>query len=495
MARRSGRLRHDLIGGPIGPTLLMFALPTMGSNILHSLNSSVNAVWVGRFLGEGALAATSNANIIMFLMFSAVFGFCMAASVLIGHAIGRGDVDSARRAFGSAVGLVIGGALVVTALAYVFADDILRAMATPREAMPLALAYLRVLTLSIPAAVLQVLLSASLRGAGDPVTPMWFMMVSVGLDVGLNPVFILGLGPAPEMGIAGSAFASLIAANVASIGLLVYVYGRDLPIRLRGAELRYLLPERALMKGIVGKGLPMGAQMLAMTLGGLSMIGLVNNQGVDTAAAYGVSQQLWTYIQMPAMAIGAAVSNMTAVNIGAGRWDRVDKIAYSGLRSNLVITGSMVALVLLFDRQVMALFLGGHSPALPIARHIQLIASWHYVFYGMTLVLFGTARANGAVVAPLLILLVSMLPVRVGFAMLAAPWLGSDSIWWSFPVSSLVATAMAWAHFRHGNWRKAALVPRPSPEEAEETGAHRRRARRADAAGGLRLARARAAVQ
>lgn len=142
----SGAAKFDLTGGPISRTLLVFALPTLGSNILQSLNGSINAIWVGRFLGESALAATSNAGIIMFLMFGAVFGFGMAATILVGQSIGRGDVEGARRAFGSAAGLVMAGALVVAALGWIFTPDILRLMATPGEAMVLALAYLRVIS-------------------------------------------------------------------------------------------------------------------------------------------------------------------------------------------------------------------------------------------------------------------------------------------------------------------------------------------------------------
>ena len=92
--------------GPIARTLLAFALPTLASSILQSLNGTVNAIWVGRFLGEGALAATSNANIVMFLLFAFVFGFGMASTILIGQAFGRKDVDGARRVFGTAIGLV-----------------------------------------------------------------------------------------------------------------------------------------------------------------------------------------------------------------------------------------------------------------------------------------------------------------------------------------------------------------------------------------------------
>src|ERR671929_1835167 len=96
--------RGDLTQGPIGSTLLAFALPTLASSILQSLNGTVNAIWVGRFLGEGALAATSNANMVMFLLTAFVFGFGMASTILIGQHWGRKDVDEARRVFGTAGG-------------------------------------------------------------------------------------------------------------------------------------------------------------------------------------------------------------------------------------------------------------------------------------------------------------------------------------------------------------------------------------------------------
>src|SRR3954470_11272044 len=98
---------RDLTTGPIAKTLLAFALPTLISSILQSLNGTVNAIWVGRFLGENALAATSNANMIMFLLMSFVFGFGMAATVLIGQAVGRGDIDGARRVMGTAFGFML----------------------------------------------------------------------------------------------------------------------------------------------------------------------------------------------------------------------------------------------------------------------------------------------------------------------------------------------------------------------------------------------------
>ncbi|KQS04738.1 MATE family efflux transporter [Sphingomonas sp. Leaf357] len=468
MAAGSSRRQRDLTVGPIGATLLAFALPTLASNILQSLNGSINSIWVGRFLGEGALAATSNANIIMFLMFSAVFGFGMAATILVGQSIGRGDIEAARRAFGSAVGLVCGGAVLISLLGWIFAPGILHLLATPAEAQPLALAYLRVIFIGLPLSMLGVLVQMGLRGTGDSVTPLWFMVLSVIVDSTLNPLLIDGIGPFPKMGIAGSATATLIAAIVSTFGLILYVYVRDLPIRLRGHELRYLLPEAALVRTIVAKGLPMGAQMLVMSTAGLTMVGLVNRLGIDTAAAYAVSQQLWTYIQMPAMAIGVAVSSMAAQNIGAGKWDRVDAITRAGILYNTIITLAVIGAIILFDRPVMALFIGSDSPAIPIARHIQLISSWTFVMFGATMVLFSTVRANGATLAPLIILAISLYPVRIGFALLARPYIGADALWWAFPIGSAVSLGCAIWFYARGTWRAETLVVPPEPEDGEE---------------------------
>lgn len=459
---------RDLTAGPIGKTLLAFAIPTLLSSVLQSLNGSINAVWVGRFLGAGALAATSNANMIMFLLMSFVFGSSMAATVLIGQAFGRKDIDGVRRVIGTAIGAFVPVAIAIGALGWLLAPALLHLLATPPAAAPLALAYLRVIFLAMPPILLAILLMMGLRGTGDALTPLWFMILAVVLDSGLNPVFILGLGPAPRLGIAGSATATVIANYGALIGTLVYIYVRDLPIRLRGAELRYLMPNRAILKTIVAKGLPMGLQMIVISSSALATVGLVNREGVDTTAAFGVAMQLWTYIQMPAMALGAAASAMAAQNIGAGKWDRVGAITRSGIVSNLVITGALVVLLAVADRPALALFLGGRSDALPIARHIQLLATWSFLLFGVTIIIFGTVRANGAVMGPLIILAIGLFPVRLGFALGAYRWLGADALWLSFPVSSLANMALAIAFYRHGGWRKGRMHIPLDPVEAVE---------------------------
>jgi len=447
------KTRNNLITAPIGPTLLAFAVPTLVSSILQSANGSIDTVWVGRLLGSNAVAATTNGNLVMFLLTAFVFGFGMAATILVGQSVGRGDIAAARRVAGTAIGAFVPLAILLAIGGWFVAPHVLDLLDTEAEIVPLARAYLQVTFLAFPAILTMTLLMMTLRGSGDAITPLIFMALAVLMDIGLNPLLILGLGPFPALGIGGSALATAVANYVALAAMVTYVYARDLPLRLRGPELKYLRPDPAILKLMLIKGLPMGMQMIVVSSSMLAMMNLVNRQGVDTTAAFGATQQLWTYVQMPAMALGAAVSAMTAQNIGAGRWDRVARITGSGILFNLMLTGGLVALLLWADGSAMRLFLGDEQTAVTIGRHIAKLATWGFIPFGITMVLFATIRANGQVLWPLIILFISMFPVRLGFAYGFQPWLGADALWFSFPGGMMATLIMATLLYVFGNWR------------------------------------------
>ena len=141
-------------------------------------------------------------------------------------------------------------------------------------------------------------------------------------------------------------------------------------------------------------------------------------------SAYGAALQLWTYVQMPAMAVGAACSSMAAQNVGAGRWERVDATARTGVLFNFLLTGALIAPIVVFDRHTLALFLPEASLALENARHLNHIAVWSFLFFGVTFVVSGVVRSTGAVLPPLLILGIALWGIRVPFASLLQPTLG-----------------------------------------------------------------------
>ncbi len=450
--------RRDLTVGPVAKTLFLFALPSLGVNILQSVNHSVNSIWIGRFLGEAALAASAVAGFVIFLMFAALFGFSMATTILIGQFTGRRDMESVRRTLGSAIGIFVCLGLLVAAAGWLFAPQLLRLLATPVEAHPLALAYLRIMFLSMPTSFLMVLLASSLRGVGDSVTPMWNSVLNVSLDIILNPVLILGLGPLPAMGIQGAALATVIAGLVSVSVLIWQIYARDLVIRLRGSELGWLKPDMAYLKPIARMGLPMGLSMIIMSGSSLAMIGLINREGVDTTAAFGVMNQLWSYVQMPAVAVGSAVSAMVAQNIGAGKWDRVSRIVWSGAGINVAMTASLLLVITAFDAPLLRLFLDADSPAIPIAIHINHLVGWTFLLMGVSMVVTFAVRANGAVLAPLLILIISGVVVRftVGFGFYDR--FGAEAIWASFIATGIASALLSLGYYWHGSWRKLKAV-------------------------------------
>ena len=455
----------DLTEGPIARTLILFALPTLASSILQSLNGSINAIWIGRLLGQNALAATSNANVIMFLMFAGVFGFGMAATITVGQSMGRRDIDGVRRVVGTALGLFLIISLTIAVLGWLAAPWILHQLATPAEAQPLAVAYLRVIFLSMPSSFVATLLMMALRGSGDALTPLWFMVLGAIIDVVLNPLLIAGFGPFPALGIAGSAWATLIASYVGLAGLVTYIMARDLPIRLRGAEWRYVRPDPGIVRLLLAKGLPMGIQMIVLSLSGMISMGLVNRYGVTITAAYGVTLQIWTYIQMPAVALAAAISAMVAQNIGAGHWGRVDRIARTGVIVAVTMTLALILLTIVADRAVLALFLGDNARAIELAAQIHWIGAWPFLPFAATISLAAVVRANGAAIPPLVIIFISAFPVRLGFIFAALPWLGVGAVWWSFWANGAASLAMMLAYFRWGRWREGKLM---APVEAAE---------------------------
>jgi len=271
-------------------------------------------------------------------------------------------------------------------------------------------------------------------------------------------LLIFGIGPFPEMGIAGSATATLIANVIGLAAMLAWLRHRRHPLWINRTEKHVYLPDMAILRALIVKGVPMGLQMILISLAMILMISMVNAYGIDTTSAYGAALQLWTYVQMPAMAIGAACSSMAAQNVGAGLWDRVNATARTGVMFNFLMTGALILPIIVFDHSTLSLFLPADSAALANARHLNHIAVWSFLFFGVTFVVSGVVRATGAVVPPLLILGFALWGVRIPFAKLLQPTLGVDAIWWSFPISALAAMLMSVAYYRWGGWRKARML-------------------------------------
>jgi putative MATE family efflux protein len=453
----------SLTTGSIPRTLFTFALPILTGNVLQSVNGSINAVWVGKFLGTAALTATNNANIVMFLLLGAVFGITMSSTILIAQYVGGRKLEEAKRVVGTSATFFMLLAVLFAVLGTLFSPAVLAWMGTPHDAMPLAVSYMRVMFIALPASYGFFFINAALRGAGDSKTPFYYLVLSVGLDIVLNPVFIFGVGPMPALGIAGSATATLVAQVVSLLALVRHVYKRRNPLALHKGEFHLLKIDWAIVRTLVTKGIPIGLQMIVLSSSMVLFMRVVNRFGSDTAAAFAASMQLWNYVQMPALALGAAVSSMAAQNIGAGLWDRVGQTARYGVLYNFALTGVPVLLIYLGSRHAIGVFLPAGSASIVIAEHINHIVLWSFPLFGISMVLSGVVRAAGAVIAPLLVLAIALLGVRAPMAYLTVERWGADAVWWSFSISAIVAATLTVAYYRFGKWRAARMAPVPAP--------------------------------
>jgi len=449
--------KFSLTEGSIARALLVFSLPILFGNVLQTVNGSVNSIWVGKYLGEAAFAAVGNSNLVMFLLFVVMFGFTMASTIMVAQCVGAKNIAEAKRVVGTSAVFFLGVSLCMSLMGFALAHVLLARLGTPPDALPLALAYMRIIFLALPFMGGMFFVMAVLRGAGDSRTPFIYLSMAVGLDILLNPLLIFGWGPFPRLGIAGSATATLIAQGLSFVALVAHLYRRHHFLCIRSNELRLFLVDWSLLRLLVTKGFPMGLQMFVVSSSMIALMSLVNRFGSQETAAFSAAMQLWNYVQMPALAIAAAVSSMAAQNVGAGKWERVHSAARTGVAFNFLSGGALIAVVYLLDRHALGLFLPQNSPALALASHLNVIVLWSFAFFGMSMVLFGVVRATGAVVPPLLMLATSLWGIRVPFAYLMLDRWQADAIWWSFPLASVMSLLMAASYYRFGGWRKARM--------------------------------------
>jgi putative MATE family efflux protein len=451
-------VRRDLTEGPIAKTLIMFSLPLLGSNALQSLNLTANQFWVSHLLGVTAIAAIGNANVIGFLAQGAIFGATMAANIMIAQAVGAGDLKLVKRVMGTAISFFFCLSVLLAFGGWTFAPHVLTAMHTPPAARIDAIIYLRIVFSAMPFMYFFMFIQMAQRGAGDSRTPFYFMALAVVLDIIFNPLLIAGVGPFPKLGIAGSAASTLIGQSVSLVLLLIHLYRKKSVLMLRPHELGLLKPDWTLLRPLLVRGLPMSLQMFIMSGASMVMIGFVNGFGALTAASYVGAQQVWNYIQMPGMAVGASISSMAGQNVGAGKWDRVSRIAGIGIMLSVAVTGTAAILIYLLGPIPLYPFLPYGSPTIPIALHINRTVLWAFVIFNATFALTGIVRSTGAVWPPLLILVVSMWLIRVPFATFMIPHFGPDAIWWSFPLGTITSSVLSVLYYKFGGWRKVRII-------------------------------------
>ena len=441
------------VEGPITATLARFALPLLLTNFLHSVSGTWGAVWAGQVLGTNALTAVATANVIMFMVMGSAMGIGTAAGVAIGQSLGAGDERAVKRVVGGAVVFIVVLSLALATVGWALAPAIVEAIGTPAAARGFAVTHLRFTCLAMPSIFTYLVMMMMLRGAGDARTPFRFTVVWIGGTMAMTPLLLKGAFGLPGLGIASLGLASL-AANALALGTLVaYVYLKRSPVALHRGDLHHFRPDPVLLRLLVRRGVPLALESILVQGAYFVLLSAVNSYGAATAAAYAASAQLWGYVQLPSNALAAAMSAMAAMNIGAGRWDRVEQIALRGCGLSFVIATAATGLMYALGDAPLRLFIPAGGEVLAIAWRINLIALWGWIALSATMGVFAIMRANGAMLAPMLIFALTMWAFRVPFALGLQPVLGDAAIWWSFPFGTVCSALIAVAWYHWGGWR------------------------------------------
>lgn len=444
-----------LTEGPIFKRLFLFSIPILLGNVLQSLNGSINSIFIGKLLGERALAATSNGFIIMFFLISAIFGMAMALVILIGQHLGAQRIEHAKKVVGTSVTFFFILSLVTALLGIFFTPFILDWMGTPPDVVAMANTYMRIIFAGVPFVFGFSLVMAILRGSGDSKTPVYYLLVSVVLDIILNPLLINGMGPFPQMGIAGSATATFLAQMISFTLLLFHLYAKKYFLRITKNDLHLLRIDGSIIRFATLKGFPMGLNMVVVSGSNVLLIKLVNTFGYEAVAAFAAANQISNYVQLPAVAVGGAVTSMAAQSIGARMWGRVSHIAWAGVIFNIVMTGLLVLLLYGFNREALALFLPLDGKAMELGMQINAITLWSFMIYGVFSVIAGVVRSAGATMAPMIISFITMILIRIPLAAYLGENYGFDSIWLCFPIGFAAASVFILGYYWRGNWRKS----------------------------------------
>lgn len=432
-------------------TYLMLLVPMILSNILQGLSGTLNGIFIGQMLGTHALASVAGMFPIVFFFVSLVIGLGAGASVLVGQAWGAREPAKVRAIAGSA--LTLGALIGVTAavVGALFARPAMEALGTPPDVLEDALAYARVMMLSMPVLLVFILSTQLLRGVSDTVSPLLALLLSTVLGLILTPALIQGWLGLPRLGTVSAAVASFLStlAALAFLAVRLRRIGHVMaPNRKLLAALRF---DRVILGKVLRIGLPTGVQMVVISLSELVILSLVNQHGSQATAAYGAVTQVVNYVQFPALSIAITASILASQAIGAGATERLGLLLRTGLWMNTVLTGSFVLLGYVLSHALLGLFLTQHE-VLAQAEHLLHIMLWSLLVFGFQAVIGAIMRASGVVLVPTLISIGCILVVQVGVAWSLNARMGLEGIWIAFPVAYLAMLALQTAYFR-GVWR------------------------------------------
>ncbi|WP_279135415.1 MATE family efflux transporter [Parabacteroides johnsonii] len=436
--------KGDLTQGGITTTLLQFTLPMLAGSLLQQCYNIADTLIVGQCIGSNALAAVGSAYTLMVFLISILLGLSMGSGTVFSLQYGAGDLPALRRSIYVSF-LLIGTVTVLLNVAvFLWLDPILRWLQVPYDVYPLMRNYLWIIFWGIAFTFLYNFYAALLRAVGDSVTPLWFLAVSVVLNIGLDLFLILVL----DQGIEGAAVATVIAQGMAASGILLYTYKTRPELRLHRKDMRF---DRSSLKEITSFSTLTCVQQSVMNFGILMVQGLVNSFGTAVMAAFAAAVKIDSFAYMPVQEFGNAFSTFVAQNFGARKGDRIRRGVRSAFLITIVFSLVISLLVFFFAKPLMLIFVRpDEAEILRIGTEYLRIEGTFYLGIGILFLLYGYYRAIRMPGMSVVLTILSLgTRVVLSYWLASIPSIGVTGIWWSIPIGWFLADLVGIAYYRY----------------------------------------------
>ena len=386
--------------------IIKFTIPMLLGNIAQQLYNTVDSIIVGRFVGDNALAAVGSAGPILNLMLVLFMGISVGASIMVSQFFGARQRESLSRSIGACVILTGAASLIIMIVGPIVTMPLLRLLGTPESIIGWCRSYLIIICLGIAGGGYYNILSGVLRGLGDSMSALIYLLVATGTNIVLDYVFVAYFG----LGVAGVALATVIAQFVSAFLSL-----RRLTKMTDYFDMKkeYLLPDGDYIGQLIRLGIPSGITQAIFSMSMIVVQSLTNSFGEQFANV--IVMRIDGFVVLPALSFGAAMTTYAGQNIGAGRMDRVVEGAKMGTITAMAISAVVTGLILLFGKPIMGLFTTTQELIGLSYRMMQIIAVG-YIIIEITQCLCGIMRGAGDTVRPMWISIATSVAIRIPLA-------------------------------------------------------------------------------
>lgn len=440
------KTEKDLTRGPIGKTMVSFAMPMILGNLLQQVYNITDTMIVGRFVGADALAAVGSAYTLMTFLISVIIGLCMGAGAVFSTLYGAGEKRRMKESMWVSFWFIAAVTLLLFGMVFWKTDWILHTLQVPEEIYGMMRTYVRIIFTGLGFLFLYNYFAYLLRAVGNSLIPLYFLAAASLLNILLDLWFVIGR----NRGVGGAAEATVIAQAVSGVGIAIYTI-------IAVPELRVSMNERRFSKKTLGNmarySLLTCIQQSVMNFGILMIQGLVNSFGTIIMAAFAAAVKIDTLAYMPAQEFGNAFSMFIAQNYGAGEKKRIHQGIRTAVRISISFCLVISLVIFLFAGPLMEIFVDrGETEIIREGiRYLRIEGSFYWGI-GCLFLLYGLYRGVGHPGMSLVLTVIS-LGSRVALSYALAPRLefGVTAIWWSIPIGWMLADFVGFVYYKKGN--------------------------------------------